>query len=175
MCVPFHSIQLIIRWNAWFPWQLLFTFSINIHTQYTAHTMDIIGSYRSKFRIRCSLRSLQITTHSYTQPMRHTKSWHNLIRDLFNYKITAIEHFFFVRLVFVRVCMCVIALFSLLTFETLSLGTSCMYLCTAMAIGSPFALLILFLCSLFDWKHIVEFCPCDLYRRSSISFRNNHS
>lgn len=115
--------------------------------------MDIIGSYRSKYRIRCLLRSQQ-TTHSHTQPMRHTKSWHNLIRDLFNYKITAIEHFFFARLVhvFVRVaCMYAFVLFtSLLPFETFSLCTS---VCTATAIGSPFVLLILFLCLFIHWKH----------------------
>lgn len=98
--------------------------------------------------------------------MRHTKSWHNLIRDLFNYKITAIEHFsfFFVRLVlvFVRVaCLYAFVLFSIVNFRKI------FSLYAAAAIGSPFALLILFLCSLFHWAHswILTILICIVGRR----------
>lgn len=73
--------------------------------------VDFHGSYCSRFLLSYSTMSIieldgnieyawfRRTVYTLI-PMRHTKSWHNLIRDLFNYKITAIEHFFvrFVRI-----------------------------------------------------------------------------
>lgn len=99
VCIPVCAVvvsaaffRLLIHLSSLFVEMLDFSMVVIVHIFLLSYStmsimeVEMLNTRNTLYPCPCS--------PLHTNPMRHTKSWHNLIRDLFNYKITAIEHFF---------------------------------------------------------------------------------